>query len=543
MKSPATRTAPTALDLLERAVHLLRGAPAGVWAAYAIGTLPFALGLLYFWGEMSSSAFARHHCAPESLALGGLFVWMKCWQSVFCRRLHGHLIGAAPARWSASAIFNLIALQGVAQSCGLFILPLALLLLAPFGWLYAYAQTLTTLGQDKAGAGAALRKGWFLAALWPGGNFLMLLILSLFGLFVWLNVILAMYFVPQLLKMLLGIETIFTLSGWTVYLNTTVLLASFVTAYFCVDPLSKAAYVLRCFHGLSLASGEDLRVELAACRRAAALAVAGLFLTHAAAAGAETPPPQTPISAPQLNRSIEEVLKRDEFTWRMPREAESDQDAKQSWFSRFIEDSAQAVKGAMHWIGKAVRAVWDWLEKIFTRSSPDGSESGASSGFAWMFLLQILAVILIVAICCVIAVIFLREWKQRQRIQVVVAEAAAAAPDLQDENVVASQLPEDAWLRLAVEMMDKGDFRLALRAYYLACLAHLSQRQMIAIAKFKSNRDYETELRRRARARPELHRAFSDNGAIFDRTWYGLHQVTQEAVSEFQANLERIRAC
>src|SRR5580658_8889391 len=133
MKSPDARTAPTALDLLERAVHLLRGAPAGVWAAYAIGTLPFALGLLYFWGEMSSGAFARRHCAPESLALGGLFIWMKCWQSVFCRRLHGHLIGAPPARWSISAIFDLVALQGLAQSAGLFILPPALLTVLPFG--------------------------------------------------------------------------------------------------------------------------------------------------------------------------------------------------------------------------------------------------------------------------------------------------------------------------------------------------------------------------------------------------------------------------
>ena len=118
----------------------------------------------------------------------------------------------------------------------------------------------------------------------------------------------------------------------------------------------------------------------------------------------------------------------------------------------------------------------------------------------------------------------------------------ASVPDIADENVIASQLPEDDWLRLARELMGRGELRLALRALYLAGLAHLAQREMIRVAKFKSNRDYEQELRRRARALPELQAAFAENVGIFDRVWYGLHEVTQEALQRFQINLEKIKA-
>ena len=125
----------------------------------------------------------------------------------------------------------------------------------------------------------------------------------------------------------------------------------------------------------------------------------------------------------------------------------------------------------------------------------------------------------------------------------IVAAAVSATPDLNDENIAADQLPEEGWLKMAREMIAQGNLRLALRAFYLAGLANLAARQMIAIASFKSNREYETELRRRARALPVVQNAFSQNVAAFDRAWYGLHEVTQEALQQFQTNLEQIRAC
>ena len=45
-------------DLLEEATHLLRTAPAATLAVYYLGAVPFVLGLLYFWADMSRSPFA-----------------------------------------------------------------------------------------------------------------------------------------------------------------------------------------------------------------------------------------------------------------------------------------------------------------------------------------------------------------------------------------------------------------------------------------------------------------------------------------------------
>jgi hypothetical protein len=89
--------------------------------------------------------------------------------------------------------------------------------------------------------------------------------------------------------------------------------------------------------------------------------------------------------------------------------------------------------------------------------------------------------------------------------------------------------------------MAAGDLRLALRALYLASLAHLGQRELIVIAKFKSNHDYARELRRRAQAREALLAAFGENVSEFERAWYGMHEVTRDHFEHFNANVERIR--
>ena len=111
-----------------------------------------------------------------------------------------------------------------------------------------------------------------------------------------------------------------------------------------------------------------------------------------------------------------------------------------------------------------------------------------------------------------------------------------------DERVSADQLPEDQWTRLARDLLGKGEFRLALRAFYLSSLAHLAACGLIALARFKSNRDYERELNRRSHALPALGSTFSENVLTFDRVWYGLHEANEEMVQQFAGNVERIRA-
>ncbi|MFW5636866.1 MAG: DUF4129 domain-containing protein, partial [Thermodesulfobacteriota bacterium] len=92
------------------------------------------------------------------------------------------------------------------------------------------------------------------------------------------------------------------------------------------------------------------------------------------------------------------------------------------------------------------------------------------------------------------------------------------------------------------ELTDQGDYRLALRAIYLSTLSHLADHGLISIAKYKSNREYETELVRRAHDREELTRRFSENVTRFDTAWYGLGKVSAQDLDRFTHNQQRIMA-
>ena len=76
-----------AFDLAEDAVRLVQSAPRGLIVAYYVGSLPFVMGLLYFWADMSQSAFAYSRCATSALGVALLFVWMKTWQAIYGRGL------------------------------------------------------------------------------------------------------------------------------------------------------------------------------------------------------------------------------------------------------------------------------------------------------------------------------------------------------------------------------------------------------------------------------------------------------------------------
>ena len=116
-----------------------------------------------------------------------------------------------------------------------------------------------------------------------------------------------------------------------------------------------------------------------------------------------------------------------------------------------------------------------------------------------------------------------------------------STPDLTDENVGADQLPEDGWMKLGREMLSRGELRLALRAFYLSSLASLADRNLVSLARFKSNRDYQRELERRAHALPGVVSMFGNNVGVFEQVWYGDHPADPLLVDEFLASVQRLK--
>ena len=538
-----------ALDLVEEAIHLLRRSPFSVFSTYGIGTLPFLLGFLYFWTDMSQSAFAHSRCAEGALAVAALYLWMKCWHTVFANQLMTQVRAIEPTRWTFGPTTRMIATQCIVQPSSLFVIPVATVLTLPFGWAYAFYQNLSVLGDGaREDIGSVIRESVRQTRIWQAQNHGVVGLLYLFGFFVLLNLEIALFVLPHLLKMMLGIETVFTQSGFHAF-NSTFQMTVLCLTYLCLNPILKSAYVLRCFYGESAHTGEDLKVELRSVvqgqKPLAALALAawlvvGLFSANAVAENtppASKPPPS--VSATELDRSIQEVLNQREYAWRLPREREESKPGKISdFFERVGKWLRHLAKIARRWLDKFD----EWLRKYFHKRASQELRMREST-FDWITAAEILLFVLLAAVVCTLVILFWRLWKTRRaRSDEILSEAIAPLPDLEEENVVASQLPSNEWLLRAQELMAKGEFRLALRALYLASLATLAQRELIRIAKFKSNHEYERELRRRAHAWPELLDAFADNIDLFERGWYGTHTVTEDILNRFTSNLQRIEA-
>ena len=553
------------MDLLEEATHLLRTAPAGALACYYLGAAPFVLGFLYFWIDMARSPFANRRLPGAALAMAALFLWMKFCQSIFARRLRSTMAGAPPSPLSWSQYRRIFFTQASLQPAGLFVLPLALILVASWPWAYAFFQNLTALADGEPKDTRTLLKTAVRQATFrPGQNYLLVLVLAGFSLYVFLNWGMVCFLLPGLAKFLFGVESTFSRDPFAL-LNTTFFAVVFGLTYLSVDPLAKAVYALRCFYGEARQSGEDLKADLkgfatpAPGVAAMSIILIGLMVVggggRAWAAG--TPLPQVEaesqpgastqpaasgqspaLSPPALDRAIQEVIQQDKYAWRAPREKIVELEpgtTEDGILVRFLRRVwgllKDWLKAFFEWLGR-------WLQRLFGGSST----TPESSGYNWIVRLQILFYTLIVGVVAALLMLLYRAWAGRRRDRETVAsQPIQPVPDLADENVGADQLPEDGWTKLARELLERGEFRLALRAFYLASLAHLAEHNLISLAKFKSNRDYERELRRRGHAFPDLLVLFGENVSMFDSVWYGLHQSDRQLVSEFAAKVERIK--
>jgi hypothetical protein len=541
-----------ALELLEEATHLLRTAPVAALAAYYLGALPFVLGLLFYWADMSRNPFARQHLADASLAMGVLFLWMKCWQVIFARRLRLQLSRQAPSALGARGVARIILTQTILQPPGLFLIPLSLVPALPFAWLHAFYQNVTALADGEERTANLFKRSWRQASLWPMQNNFALLLLFGFAVYVFLNWVALCFGLPQILKMLFGVESVFTRSPASL-LNTTFFAAMGALTYLAVDPLLKAFYVLRCFYGEALQSGEDLKAELrpfvvAAQKAAAALFFIGALLAtvrvgaepaavspeeSSVSAGAQGAPQ---LSAPELDRVINETIHERKYAWRMPRARAEEKEESQGLLSRFLTRVGNLLR---RWIRAVARWLEEWLRKLFADHRP----TVHNSGYKWIMAEQLLLWGLVAAVVAALILLLYRVLRQRsKRSPAIAGEAIFPVPDLADENVGADQLPEDGWLKLGRELLQKGEYRVAMRAFYLASLAHLAARNLVRLARFKSNRDYEHELRRRAHSFPELLAVFGDNISVFERIWYGTHEASLELVNQFASNVERLQA-
>lgn len=79
--------------------------------------------------------------------------------------------------------------------------------------------------------------------------------------------------------------------------------------------------------------------------------------------------------------------------------------------------------------------------------------------------------------------------------------------------------------RLLREALERKDYRLAIRIYYLAIIKELSLKELIRWKRDKTNREYLNEV---IAAKPELHGGFRETTIAFERAWYGDIEVGEQ---------------
>jgi hypothetical protein len=543
-KRSSTRTL-SGIDLLEEAFFVLRNIQPLLLLSYLVGTIPFILGLLYFWTDMSRSPFAGARVGQSALGMAFLYIWMKAWHSVFASRLLSNLTGEYPQPFSVLRTFRMVAAQLAVQPFSWILVPIFGITTIGLPWVQAFFHSYSiTADGNHTDLRSAMKRAWNLSNLWQAQNHVMVFLLLMFTFSIFNGIVIFIISIPFLLNSLFGIETVFTYAGPAALFNSTFIAIAASLTYICVNALIKIAYVLRAFYGQSLRSGADLLAELRvvefteekAERSTAKSLVLSSILVLMLFGTANGSQVQNKIAPDQLDKSIDQIIHQREYQWRLPREP---QDLKND--QSFVLDFIKGVQDTLaRWsapLVKFFKKVVSWIyDKLFpTSHNPNAEKAPISDQSVWVILLIAAAVLLL-------GFLFYRMWRKRQQDEIIVAEEAIMAiPDLKDESTTADQFPEEGWLSLAREYMERGELRLALRALYLSSLALLSRRGILTITKYKSNREYNRELQRKAQTNRDLLNAFQENLFLFERSWYGEHEVNNEILGKFNLNQAKIR--
>ena len=500
------------VELLEESVDLLRRAPSGAWAWYLAGAVPFFGGALIFWSRMTGVT-----AVPDpllgALAVALLFGWRQYSRAWFAGELYRMLSGGDAARHSFGTLAA-VWFAGIAR------IPL---LIIPFPVVIALFRNVAVIAPRAEGPLDAFGRAGALASR-GSDQFVGLITLAGASVVIWFNVFTGMLTLPALVQIFTGQDLVFLRNSGAL-LNGTVMLASLMVAWGIVDVVLAAFYALRVFYGESEETGADL---LGAWRRALARAavVASVVLCVVGLVRADEKPRD-------LRQAVDRVLQEQPYQWRGPLPAAKDQNA----FVRFTDNLMAKIHGSIQAVKRGLARFIDWLKEVLgSRPEPKGNAPPPVAS------LRAVSWLVIVVLAGALVALFMRTKILSFRRGTVAPLPAGPVPiDLSDPSVLASQLPENEWIDMARDFVGRGEYRMALRAYFLASLAFLAAREMLVVGRYKTNLDYLREVRRRARGVSGLEGLFAGGIRSFESAWYGAHEVGDSEVRGFAESFERMR--
>lgn len=608
-------TSPSAFELIEKSLSLLRVEGLSLFPIYWLGGFPFLLLFLFFWSDMSQNSFAEESLSFYSILLTGTYFWMKFWQTAFMRAVRYRILNQQIPQWSWKEKSWAILFQGFVQPTQWIVLPIAKILMIPFGYCHAFYETLHLTGDgcDRSFKNV-LHKTWGASKEAPQQNHLLiwmmspwmlifgfalifivltilpwirpeikdfpmenvqrfwlfflacLIPLSPWGVLIFINIALILFGTPFLFQTFFGIDSAWT-TGTFGIMDPFFMIVCLGITFLIMDPILKTAYVFRDLYARSQETGSDLLYELHSYRNPSFdrkfMVIGFLFLFFSSlqatsadplsssesdsmiSHNAESSPwasssslsldktqsinSQKKLSSEEalFQKSLEKIALKREYQWKQERRPalvnKSDEDG---WVLRFFKSLFQAIGSFYDWVMDVIQALFGK-----NHSSEEGILSASSNASITQYFLIIFLLILGVLIL-ILLIRYLR--KRRQKPLTTVYSPSISIPDLESHQTQATDLQGSEWETLAKELMNREEWRLASRAWYLGGLAELHEQRWIKVRKGKSNADYLQETHGLAKAFPQLYQEFQKATAIFEETWYGFQTPHREHATLLQ---------
>ncbi|HYN85519.1 MAG TPA: DUF4129 domain-containing protein [Pyrinomonadaceae bacterium] len=208
-------------------------------------------------------------------------------------------------------------------------------------------------------------------------------------------------------------------------------------------------------------------------------------------------------------------------------EAARDKEAEKGRLASILRGpdfNKQAAKGGA--ITDLLERLQKWIESLFEGRTPS---RGPGTGVATA------AQVLIFALAFgVFAYVLWRFWRTRGGALTRVSLKREPRVIL-GETVGPDERPADL-LSEAERLARAGDLRGAIRKAYVALLLELGDRNVLRLARHKTNRDYLQSVRQLA---PQLYAFMQPLTLTFERYWYGYERATEDDWRAFLADCRR----
>lgn len=218
---------------------------------------------------------------------------------------------------------------------------------------------------------------------------------------------------------------------------------------------------------------------------------------------------KTPLS---LNKNkIEDYKNNPDFNYKPPEETDN-------WWNQFTNWVGSLVTKFFNWLGNVWSSFWEWL-------LPNSKGSAM-----WGFVIHVLPYIIIAVFVAFIIWLF---YKLNPGAKLMKSKAKPAVFFTEEEEIIKTRDIQ----KLIDKALQKQNYRLAVRYYYLLILKRLTDAELIEYEFDKTNSDYFAEV-----TSEKLNHGFRKATNIYDYIWYGNFTVTEADFNKAQAifkNLER----